>query len=250
MMSGSEESVTRKHHWILPTAGPLLWSLLVTFAATTVFFPSVAAALFSLPTGPSEKGDEVAAAPASPGALPGTVPAGVKVLADRDFQVALESAIVAARSEITLCAYLFSAKDTLTDRPRAIADRLAEAAGRGVKVEVLLEIGLESAAVTQANREAARMLGRRGVKVFVENSGTTVHARFVAIDRRLVFIGSHDLTEKSLGQYREISLLADSPALAAALLGQVASLKPLPYLEAPPRRPAKQPPPSRPTRKH
>ena len=69
-----------------------------------------------------------------------------------------------------------AAKGGLADRPGAIATRLAEAAGRGVKVEVILEIGREAGAVTQANREAARMLGRRGVKVFVDGSGTTVHA--------------------------------------------------------------------------
>ena len=76
--------------------------------------------------------------------------------------------------------------------------------------------------------------------MYVDGSGTTVHARFVVVDRRLVFIGSHDLTEKSLGQYREVSLLADSSSLAVSLLGQAASLKPAPYTEAPPRRSRKR----------
>jgi len=231
---------------VFTATGPALWFVLVALAAAIVFFPSDAAAGFSLLTGPSEKEDAGAAAPAT--AFPGTIPAGVKVLADREFQAALESEIAAARSEITLAAYLFTARDTPANRPRVIADRLAEAAGRGVKVEVLLEIGRESEAVTRANRAAARMLGRRGVKVYVDGSGTTMHARFVVIDRRLVFIGSHDLTENSLGQYREVSLLADSPALAAVLLGQVESLKPVPYVEAPPRRPSKRAIRSRPSR--
>jgi len=180
--------------------------------------------------------------------FPGTVPAGVKILADRDFQATLESEIAAARSEITVCAYLFAAKDGQGDRPGAVASRLAEAAGRGVRVEVILEIGRESAAVTQANREAARMLGRRGVKVYVDGSGTTVHARFVVVDRHLVFIGSHELTENSLGQYREVSLLVDSIAMASELLGQVESFKPVPYAEPPSRRPPKRPVRSQPPR--
>lgn len=209
---------------------------------------SSAAAAFFLPTGPSEKEDVVAVAPAPAKPFPGTVPAGVKILADREFQAALESAIVAARSEITVCAYLFAAKDGLADRPGAIATRLAEAAGRGVRVEVVLEIGLESAAVTRANREAARLLGRRGVKVFVDGSGTTVHARFVVVDRQLAFIGSHDLMENSLGQHREVSLLVDSIAMASALLEQVKSFKPVPYAEPPSRRPSKKAVRSRPPR--
>jgi phosphatidylserine/phosphatidylglycerophosphate/cardiolipin synthase-like enzyme len=225
----------------------LMRSLVFALAAAIISGPSDASAFFSLPTGPSEKGDTAAVSP--PAAYPGTVPASVKVLADRDFQAALESEIAAARSEITVVAYLFAAKEAPADRPRAIADRLAEAAGRGVKVEVILEIGREQDAVTRANREAARMLGRRGVRVFVDNSGTTVRARFVVIDRRLVFSGSHDLTEKSLGQYRELSLLAESPDLATSLLGRVASLKPEPYAEAPPRRPLKRTSRSRPSRK-
>jgi len=222
--------------------------LLVAFAVAVVSVPRDAAALFFLLTGPSEKQDEIAGAPAA--AFPDAASRGLKVLADREFQVALEREIAAARSEITLAAHLFAAKESPANRPRAIVDRLAEAAARGVKVEVILEIGRESAAVTQANRAAARMLGRRGVKVLVDGSGTTMHTRFVVIDRRLVFIGSHDLTETSLGLHREASLLADSPALAAALLDQVGSLKPVPYVEAPPRRPVKrtgrsQPPRSR-----
>ena len=172
--------------------------------------------------------------------FPGTVPAAVKILADREFQATLEREIAAARSEITVCAYLFAAKGGLADRPGAIATRLAEAAGRGVKVEVILEIGREAGAVTQANREAARMLGRRGVKVFVDGSGTTVHARFVVVDRRLVFIGSHDLTENSLGQHREVSLLVDSIVMASEFLGQAESLKPVPYAEPPSRRSPKK----------
>ena len=75
--------------------------------------------------------------------------------------------------------------------------------------------------MTRANREAARMLGRRGIKVFVNGSGAALHAGFAVLDRRYVFIGSHDLSEKSLGQYREVSLLADSPpGLGAAGAGR------------------------------
>lgn len=212
------------------------WLLLAAFAAVFVFASPAAAEFFSLPTGPSEKADEVAV----PRGDSGTIPAGVTVLADREFQAALESQIGKARSEITLCAHQFAAGDALANRPRAVADRLVEAAGRGVKVEVILEVGRESAAATRINRAAARMLGRRGVKVYGDNSGTTVHARFIVIDRRFVFIGSHDLTENSLGQYREVSLLLDSPSLALALLGQVDSYRPMPYAEAPPRPPAKR----------
>ena len=220
-------------------------SLLLAVVAVTVLLASPAVAGFlSLPTGPSEKEDEVVVA----GNNPGAAPAGVTLLPDLAFQTALETRIAKARSEITLCAYHFAARETPANRPKAVADRLVEAAGRGVKVEVVLEIGLESEAVTRANRETARLLQRQGVTVYADNAGTVVHARFVVIDRRFVFIGSHDLTERSLGQHREVSLLVDSPSLASSLLEQVRSLKPVPYLEAPPRRRAKPNSRSRPSR--
>jgi len=231
----------------LPARSPALRSTFLALVAIAVI-PSSAAAAFFLPTGPSEKEDVVAVAPAPAKSSPGTVSAGVKILADREFQATLESEIAAARFEITVCAYLFAAKDGLADRPGAIANRLAEAAGRGVKVDVILEIGRESAPVTQANREAARMLERRGVNVYVDGSGTTVHARFVVVDRRLVFIGSHELTENSLGQHREVSLLVDSAAMAEVLLGEVESFKPVPYAEPSSRRPPKRAVRSRPPR--
>jgi phosphatidylserine/phosphatidylglycerophosphate/cardiolipin synthase-like enzyme len=220
-------------------------ALRAALAVGLLVVPTTAAAFFSLPTGPSEKGDEIGAPAAPQKTLPGTLPAGVKLLADREYQAALVEQIAAARSEIIVCAGLFGARETVPDRARAVADRLAEAAGRGVKVEVILEIGLESAPATRANRAAARLLASRGVAVFADGSGSSVHASFVVVDRRLVFIGSHELSENSLGRYREASLLVDSPPLAAALLEQAASLKPVPYVEAPPRRPARRPPRSR-----
>jgi phosphatidylserine/phosphatidylglycerophosphate/cardiolipin synthase-like enzyme len=65
--------------------------------------------------------------------------------------------------------------------------------------------------------------------VYADMSGTTVHSKLAVIDRRLVFIGSHDLTAPSLGHYREASLLVDSPDLAITTLRYIESLDPVPY---------------------
>lgn len=185
-------------------------------------------AMGSLPTGPSEKGNESEiSASSSPSDL---IPAQVRLLADRQFQAVLEQEIVAARSEIVLTQHLFTTGER-DIRSRRLANLLAEAVKRGVKVIVVLEIGREASTITKTNRKSARYLQRRGVKVYGDMSGTTVHAKVAVIDRRLVFLGSHDFTEQSLGRYRETSVVVDSPTIATSMLGFVESLEPFIYRE-------------------
>ena len=99
------------------------------------------------------------------------------------------------------------------------------------RIATLLE-RREISPVTQANRRTARFLAERGVLVYSDMSGTVVHAKLAVIDRRLVFIGSHDLTQQSLGRYREASMVVDSPTIATSVLGFIESLEPVRYREA------------------
>ena len=55
------------------------------------------------------------------------------------------------------------------------------------------------------------------------------HSKIVVIDRRLVFLGSHDLNQQSLGTYREATLAVDSVILARELLHLIESFDPVPY---------------------
>jgi phosphatidylserine/phosphatidylglycerophosphate/cardiolipin synthase-like enzyme len=189
--------------------------------------PSAAHSMGSLPTGPSEEQGRSGA----PAGLTQdeAVPARVRFLADRAFQAALRREIDSARSEVVLSLHLFTVAEEKSGRPGRVAESLAAAAGRGVDVIVVLEIGKEVSPVTQANRRAARLLTSRGVSVYADMSGTTVHSKLAVIDRKLVFIGSHDLTAQSLGHYREASLLVDSPELATTVLRYIESLDPVPY---------------------
>ena len=195
--------------------------LLCLFAASAVF------AMGSLPTGPSESGNESEIS--SSGGPTDMVTARVRLLPDREFQAVLEQEIAAARSEIVLTLHLFTAMEEVSRRAREMAEVLAETARRGVKVIVVVEIGKEVSPVTQANRKTARFLSERGVQVYSDMSGTVVHAKVAVIDRRLVFIGSHDLTQQSLGHYREASIVVDSTTVATSVLGFIESLEPVKY---------------------
>lgn len=181
--------------------------------------PSSALPMGSLPTGPSEEGTA---------AESGTL-ARVRLLEDGEFQEELLRGIDSATAEIVLSTHLFAATEGKDDRVGRIVERLAVAVGRGLEVIVVLEIGKEASHVTRANRVTARLLQSRGVRVYGDMSGTTAHSRLAVIDRRFVFVGSHDLSVQSLGRYRETTLLVDSPEVATEALRFVESLDPVPY---------------------
>jgi phosphatidylserine/phosphatidylglycerophosphate/cardiolipin synthase-like enzyme len=191
----------------------------VVFLAVLSLLPSAVRAMGTLPTGPSEEGEKP----------PERAYARARFLADRDFQAELQRKIDDARTEVVLCVHLFAAEEGREDRAADVVVSLAGAAARGLNVIVVLEIGREVSPITRANRAAARLLMDSGVRVYADMSGTTVHSKLAVIDRRHVFIGSHDLTQQSLGHYREASLLVESPELAKEALRFVESLEPVPY---------------------
>lgn len=193
--------------------------LAATILAVCTILPSAASPMGSLPTGPSEEG-----AAAQSGIL-----ARVRLLTDGEFQEELLKKIDSASAEIVLSTHLFAAVEGKDDRVARVVERLAAAVDRGLEVIVVLEIGKEVSHVTQANRATARLLERRGIQVYADMSGTTVHSRLAVIDRRFLFVGSHDLSVQSLGRYRETTLFVDSPELASEALRFVESLDPVPY---------------------
>ena len=54
----------------------------------------------------------------------------------------------------------------------------------------------------------------------------TTHAKMVIIDRRYLFIGSHNLTQSALKYNHEVSVRIDSPLLAEEALRYMKSLCP------------------------
>jgi phosphatidylserine/phosphatidylglycerophosphate/cardiolipin synthase-like enzyme len=219
-MSGETSSAKRGR-----TAGTVAVVLALCLAV-----PQTVSAMGSLPTGPSERGNRSEIA--YPAGVNDMLPASLRLLSDRQFQALLEQEISAAREEVVICQHLFSIDEEMgKDRALALADLLVQTAARGVDVIVVLEIGRERSPITISNRRTARYLQERGVRVYADMSGTIVHARLAVIDRRLVFLGSHDLTHQSLGRYREASLLVDSPPLAISVLAFIESLDPVTYRE-------------------
>jgi phosphatidylserine/phosphatidylglycerophosphate/cardiolipin synthase-like enzyme len=161
------------------------------------------------------------AAPLSP---PET--AGVRLLKDGDYLPALLAAVGEARSEIVLSAFFFRTAGRPQGLPGRVLAALEAAAGRGVRVTAILERGPEGDTVSRDNAATAERLRSGGIRVCLDDPERTTHAKLVVIDGRLLFVGSHNLTESALKYNREVSVRIDSPPLAAEALRYLGELCP------------------------
>jgi phosphatidylserine/phosphatidylglycerophosphate/cardiolipin synthase-like enzyme len=151
------------------------------------------------------------------GALPlqaGTLPGEPQLLENGAYGSTLIHHIHQAKRRIICAFYLFRITPSPGNLPRAVASELIAAQRRGVDVTVILEGGKQ---VEKENRGATRLLAQGGVRVVFASPGVTTHAKAACIDDRYVIIGSHNLTQSALTRNNELSVLIDSPQLAAKM---------------------------------
>lgn len=150
----------------------------------------------------------------------------VLALKDGEYYRALAEALDRANSEIVLSMFLFKTNGFDGNQPDGILYRLSAAAKRGVSVFVLLERdGDRRSQVDRANGETAKRLRKAGIVPVFDTPEKTMHAKIAVIDRRHVFLGSHNFTQSALKYNHEVSLRVDSPALAEELLRYIRSIE-------------------------
>ena len=138
------------------------------------------------------------------------------LLRNQEYAEALLKGIGNARESIVCSFYLFKITETRGNQPARIAEELVRARKRGVAVTVILEKGKSAQDKLYAeNRDTAALLTRNGVNVFFAAPGVTTHNKIVVIDRRYILLGSHNLTQGALRYNNELSVLIDSPEMAA-----------------------------------
>jgi phosphatidylserine/phosphatidylglycerophosphate/cardiolipin synthase-like enzyme len=151
---------------------------------------------------------------------------GIRLLKDRDYFPALLEGIDHARQEIVLSVFFFKTTGGADSQPEKVLDRLREAVRRGVRVEAVIERGQEGDNVSRDNADTAERLMRGGIRVCFDAPDRTTHAKLVVIDRRVLLVGSHNLTQSALKYNHEVSVWIDSPALADEALGYLKSICP------------------------
>jgi phosphatidylserine/phosphatidylglycerophosphate/cardiolipin synthase-like enzyme len=149
---------------------------------------------------------------------------GAKLLKDEDYFPALLEGIDQARQEIALTVFFFKTSGFADSRPDRILAHLREAVRRGVRVDAVIEQGQEGENVNMANADAARKLRAAGISVCMDAPNRTMHTKMVVIDRRTLFIGSHNLTQSALKHNSEVSVRIASPPLAEEALRYMKSL--------------------------
>ena len=153
-----------------------------------------------------------------------TKPGEVRTLADAEYYEALTTAIDNARERIDMAMFLFKTTDSPHNRPAKILDRLIVAHQRGVNVRVLLENSGYDEGINTENRRVANKLQRNGIKVDFDSPRATSHVKMVVVDRRYLFVGSHNLTHAALSDNHEFSLLIDNQDLARQAMAYLQSL--------------------------
>lgn len=146
-----------------------------------------------------------------------TRPGEIQVIADQEYFPTLLTLIQHAKQRIELAMFIFKITDSPRNRPALIVEELGQAAKRGIMVEVLLEKSGYDPKLTEENEKVAARLRRQGVKVRFDSPDVTTHGKVVIVDRRLVLLGSHNLTHSALAYNHEVSLLIDSQPLADRL---------------------------------
>jgi Phosphatidylserine/phosphatidylglycerophosphate/cardiolipin synthases and related enzymes len=149
----------------------------------------------------------------------------VTMLADHKYYDSLISGIRKANKEITGCFFLFKASEIRGNLPMAIVNELIAARKRGVSISVELEqAATGKGTVYEQNRKAATMMTDAGIKVRFDAPKKITHVKAMVIDGRYVYIGSHNLTQSALKYNNELSVMIESPELAAEVTGYLGNL--------------------------
>lgn len=145
-------------------------------------------------------------------------PGKITLLQDHKYVDALLSGIRNAKQDITGCFFLFKISSGHGDLPLKVAEELIAAKKRGLDVSIELEqAATGKGTVYEQNRRAAKLLADAGIKVRFDAPKTTTHVKALVIDRRYVYIGSHNLTQSALKYNNELSVLIDSAELAGEI---------------------------------
>ena len=102
-------------------------------------------------------------------------------------------------------------------RVQQLGASIARACSRGVKVSVILNQESPKRPLTVINRVSANKLESLGCKVKMRRGGVLLHTKMFMIDNRYSFVGSHNISTRSLTANEEITCKIDSVFVAESM---------------------------------
>lgn len=154
-----------------------------------------------------------------------TEPGAIMLLQDKAYYHTLLNFIQYAEEQIDIAMFLYKATKSPKNRPALITKALIAARQRGVLVNIVLENSGYDAQVNEENQRTAILLQKNKINVRFDSPKTTTHTKAIVIDSRFCFLGSHNFTQSALTSNNELSILADSPAMAKELQGYIKGIQ-------------------------
>ena len=143
--------------------------------------------------------------------------AEIEVLEGREYYQMLIDDIRNAKSEILVAMYLMKYDpDDPYDWVNDLIRELVAAKNRGVDVKVIIEYRTYQGYM-DVNLEAYNYLKDHGVDVKLDEDSETDHFKFVVIDGKIVYVGSHNWSEAALYYNREVSIRIVDEGIAREL---------------------------------
>ena len=150
--------------------------------------------------------------------------AAVTLLPDEAFFLVLMNTLKTASESVWLTTFVFKTTDSTHNRAGKVINLLGTLVEQGVDVTLVLEYNPRNLSLMESNQTSKRRLINRGARVIWDNPSKTMHSKIVVIDNRWVFIGSHNMTHSALALNNELSLMIDSPQLAASTIEYIQAI--------------------------
>ncbi|MGQ9508001.1 MAG: phospholipase D-like domain-containing protein [Thermodesulfobacteriota bacterium] len=142
----------------------------------------------------------------------------VQLVVDEQYFQVTKKMIQEAKSSILIMMFEMGYYESHPNTPSNILiHELIKAKKRGVRVEVILEVGEGMNRTTERNQKTGKILSDGGVHVIFDSILRTTHTKGMVVDGELVLIGSTNWTYYALTQNNELSVLIRSKELAKAL---------------------------------
>jgi phosphatidylserine/phosphatidylglycerophosphate/cardiolipin synthase-like enzyme len=135
-----------------------------------------------------------------------------------EYAKAVERLIAGARKRVWVAMYVMRIDDPASPSTQ-LAQALADAVARGVKVQVCLDLGTDRTTGEVEDKHAAPLawLNAHGIKALVDEVDRTTHMKAVVIDDQRVVIGSQNWTRDALTRNREAALVLDDARIAGSV---------------------------------
>ena len=132
-------------------------------------------------------------------------------LPNRTYFYMLCRKIEKAQKSIDICMYLFKCNHRKRkSRSYILEKKLIRRAKQGVYIRVLLENSDYDPELNKINLAVGRKMKQYGIFVYIDHPKITTHSKLIIIDKKLVFLGSHNITNAALKYNNEFSVMIDS----------------------------------------